>query len=143
MIDRYLNLFSVAFLGVVLSVFVMMFAGTPMVCGLGGPPAGLPWARSVTVLADSDHDLYIDVTKEQRILVGRNAVPRRVLRHELVRLAALTSTNRHVLVRADGSVPFGLVQDVLTASRDAGYTEVSLVTFRGTRMEAWEKGGAV
>jgi biopolymer transport protein ExbD len=52
-------------------------------------------------------------------------------------------TDRHVLVRADGSVPFALVQDLLTASRDAGYTEVSLVTFRGTRLEAWEKGGAV
>jgi biopolymer transport protein TolR len=143
MIDRSLNLFSVAFLGVVLSVFVVMFAGTPMVCGLGEPYAELPWARSATVLADSDHDLYIHVTKEQRIFVGRNAVPRRDLRHELVRVAACTSTDRHVLVRADGSLPFALVQDVLTASRDAGYTEVSLVTFRGTRLEAWEKGGAV
>lgn len=142
MIDRYLNLFSLAFLGVVLVVFAFMFAGTPLVCGLG-PSADLPWATSATLLIESEGDLQIHVTRDRFIYVGSMLVPPRILRRELAGIAARTGVDRHVLIRADGSVPFSVVQGVLAASRDAGFRELSLVTFRGTRIEAWQRGGTV
>jgi biopolymer transport protein ExbD len=141
MIERYLNLFSVAFLAVVLVVFVVLFAGTPL-CSLGTVHANVPWAGSATLLAGSERDLDIHVTRDRQFVIGHMFVPQRDLRRQLAAIAHRTG-DRHVLVHADGSVPFALVQDVLAASRDAGYTEVSLVTFRGTRIDAWEKGGAV
>ena len=141
MIDRNLNLFSLAFLAVVLALFVIMFAGIP-ICTYGMPHANVPWAGSATVLAESERDLDIYVTRDRRVVIGVMFVAQRDLGRELAVLAA-RGGDRHVLVHADGSVPFALVEDVLAASRDAGYAEVSLVTFKGTRMEAWDKGGAV
>ena len=142
MIDRYLNLFSLGFLGVLLSLFLVLFMATPMVCGLG-PAADVPWAASATVLVETERDLVIHVKKDGQVFVGSRWVPQSLLRRELGELATQTGTDRHVLVRADGAVPFAIVQDILAASRAAGYTEFSLVTFRGTRLEAWQKGGAV
>ena len=143
MIDRNLNLFSVAFLGVVLTVFVLTFAGTPMGCGLGwGMQPEVPWAGSATLLTDSGRDLEIRLTRNGQILVGPNIVPERVLRDRLAEIAA-RGVDRHVLIHADGSVPFSSVQTVLAASRDAGFRELSLVTFRGTLLEAWQRGGDV
>ena len=143
MIERNLNLFSIAFLGVVLTVFVITFAGTPIVCTLGsGVQPDVPWASSATVLTESLHDLEIRVTADHRILVGPNFVPEGKLRQQLAAIAS-RGVDRQVLIHADRHVPFSRVQDVLAASRDAGFREVSLVTFRGPRIDALQKGGAV
>jgi biopolymer transport protein ExbD len=143
MIDRYLNLFSMSFLGVVLAVFVITLAGTPMGCELGWRMRPeVPWAGSAALLVDSGRDLEIRLTKDGQILVGPMIVPERVLRQQLAEIAK-RGVDRDVLIHADGSVPFSLVQTVLAASRDAGFKEVSLVTFRGTLFEAWRKGGDV
>ena len=143
MIDRYLNLFSMSFLGVVLAVLVISVAGTPMGCDLGwGVRPEVPWAGSAALLTGSGRDLEIRLTKDGWILVGPMIVPERALRHQLAEIAA-RGVDRHVLIHADGSVPFSSVQTVLAASRDAGFTELSLVTFRGTRFEAWQRGGDV
>jgi len=69
-------------------------------------------------------------------------VPERLLHRHLAEIADCRG-DRRVLIHADGTVPFSLVQEILAASRDAGFAELSLVTFRGTRFEAWKKGGAV
>jgi hypothetical protein len=141
-LDRYLNLFSISFLGVVLAVFVTTWAGIPMGCEFGGMRPAVPWAGSAALLIDSGFDLEIRLTKDGRIVVGPMIVPERVLRQQLAEIAA-RGVDRQVLIHADGSVPFSLVQTVLAASRDAGFTELSLVTFRGTRFEAWQRGGDV
>lgn len=109
--------------------------------GWGSSP-DVPWAKSAALLTGSERDLEIRLTRDRRILVGSMIVPERTLRHELARIAA-GGVDRHVLIHADGTLPFSLVQTVLAASRDAGFTELSLVTFRGTLFEAWQKGGAV
>ena len=143
MIDRYLNLFSMAFLVVALTLLTIICAAIPMGCDLGwGMRPAVPWAGSAALLTDSGRDLEIRLTKDRRILVGPMIVPERALRQQLAEITA-GSVDRHVLIHADGSVPFSLVQTVLAASRDAGFVEVSLITFRGTRFEAWQKGGDV
>jgi biopolymer transport protein ExbD len=142
MIDRNLNLFSIGFLGVALTVFVFMFAGIPMSCEMGYARLDVPWASSATVLTESTRDLEIRLTADHRILIGPNIVPGRILREQLAGIAA-RGVDRQVHIHADRKVPFSWVQEILVASRDAGFTEVSLVTFRGTRIDALQKGGAV
>jgi biopolymer transport protein ExbD len=142
MINRYQNLFSLTFLGVVLAVFVIMFASTPIVCGWG-PRVNVPWATTSAVVAGSEGDLSIYVTKDHHIFVGTMLVPREALRSELHQIAERTNRERHILISADSSVSFAAVRDVLAASRDAGFDKMSLITFRGTRWDAWHRGGAV
>jgi len=136
MIERYLNLYSLALLGVVLTLFVCLFASTPIVCGLG-PNVRLPWAANASELAGSEDDLQIFVKKDRAIFIGPIAVPAKQLGSELAYIVSKTGTQRNVVISADSSVPFSLVQNVLAASRDAGFNQLSLVTFRGPRIEAW------
>lgn len=141
MVERNLNVFSVALLGVVFTLFLTIFAATPIVCGLG-PDVHLPWATTGTVVAGSESDLDIHVKRDRQIYVGNAPVPQGRLRAELEKISAYSS-ERHVLISADGAVPYATVEAVLVATRDAGFHRTSLVTFRGTRLEAWHRGGAV
>lgn len=129
MIDRNLNLFSIAFLGIVLTLLLVTIAGTPMGRETGRVRPDVPWTRSPTVLAESSHDIEIRLTADHRILVGPNIVPEGNLRQQLAAIAA-RGLDRQVLIHADRSLPFSRVQEVLAASRDAGFAEVSLVAKR-------------
>jgi biopolymer transport protein ExbD len=141
MIERNLGVFSLAMLGVVLTVFVFAFAGTPIVCGFA-PNARVPWAKTASVVREAQSDLHIYVMKDQRIYVGPTLVPKADLQDELRRLASCCG-GRTVFLHADAALAYGNIKDVLHASRDAGFSRISLVTFRGTLLEAWHRGGAV
>lgn len=140
--DRYLQLFSLAFLGVAFTLFLTVFSTTPIVCGVG-PNIEVPWANTASQLVESETDLTISIRADGSVFVGPNLVPRRLLRAELVAIAQHSSVSRHVLVRADGKLPYGSVEDVLAASTRAGFRRISLVTFRGIALEAFQKGGVV
>jgi biopolymer transport protein ExbD len=140
--ERYLNLFSLAFLGVVFTLFLTVFSVTPIVCDLGAR-VNVPWASTSTRLPEADTDLTITVRADGHVFVGPNVVPQRFLDAELASIARRSGTDRHVLIRAHGALKFGAVQDVLAASSRAGFRRMSLVTFRGTALEAFERGGAV
>jgi biopolymer transport protein ExbD len=135
--ERYLNLFSLAFLGVVFTLFLTVFSVTPIVCGLG-PNVDLPWARTSVHLAEAETDLTISVRADGRLFVGSNLVPLRLLDAELASIAHRSGIDRHVLVRADAALKFGVVKDILAASSRAGFRRMSLVTFRGPALEAFQ-----
>jgi biopolymer transport protein ExbD len=136
MIERYLNIYSLALLGVALTLFVCVYAPAPMVCGLR-PNIRLPWAANAPELAGSPDDLQIFVKKDRAVFIGPIIVPAKQLGSELASIASKTGTQRNVVISADSSVPFSLVQNVLAASRDAGFNQLFLVTYRGPRIEAW------
>ncbi len=140
--ERYLNLFSLAFLGVLFTLFLTVFSVTPIICGLG-PNVDLPWARTSVHLAEAETDLTISVRADGHVFVGPNFVPLPLLDAELASIADRSGTDRHVLVRADGALKFGVVKDILAASSRAGFRRMSLVTFRGTALEAFQRGGVV
>jgi biopolymer transport protein ExbD len=135
--ERHLNLFSLAFLGVALGVFVLTFAGAPIVCGVS-PFVQLPWSSTAERLVSSDVELHVFVKKDRSVFVGRAILPIRSLRDELTTIHEQTG-ERIVVVEADASVPFGLIADVLRASRDAGFGNASLMTFRGNALEASQR----
>jgi len=140
--ERYLNLFSLALLGVVFTMFLAVFPPAPIVCDFG-PRPNIPWSPASVVLSPAETDLEISVTSDRRIFIGPNIVPPHALRSELMTLARRTSTDRNVLVSADRSVPYSVVQDVLAAANASGFQRLALVTFRGSRLEALQKGGVI
>ena len=140
--ERYLNLFSLAFLGVVFTLFLTVFSVTPIICNFGSNVV-VPWASTSTLLPETTTDLAITVRADGDVFVGPNLIPRRLLEVELASIAQRSGTDRHVLIRADRALKFGVVNDILAASSRAGFRRMSLVTFRGTALEAFERGGAV
>jgi biopolymer transport protein ExbD len=139
-IDRSLNTFSVALLGVTATLFLCIFSATPIVCGLG-PNISLPWATTATLITESNIDLMIYIKADRALFIGSNFIPRATLQSELQKIATRTP-RRHVFINADRTVSYALVEDVIRSLRGAGFTRVSLVTFRGTRLEAWQRGAA-
>jgi biopolymer transport protein ExbD len=143
MIERQLGSFSLAFLGVAVVLFIFMFSVTPIVCGFGPSSFVLtPFARTASIIRESERDLAIFVRPDRQIFVSSVMIPLPSLASELSRLAAI-APDRHVLITADGTVPFGVVQQVLRASREAGFRNLTLVTFRGNRLQAFRLGAAV
>lgn len=140
--ERYLSVFSLAFLGVVLALFLTVFAVAPIVCGLG-PNVDVPSSQRSELLPEAETDLTITARADGHVYVGAVLVPHHFLAAELASIADRTGMDRHVLVRADGKLKFGVVKDILAASSRAGFSRMSLVTFRGTALEAFERGGAV
>ncbi len=138
MIERGLGAFSLAMFGVVTTLFLCVFGGTPMSCGYRAS-VQLPWASTAKLLPSSEADLEIFIKRDASIYVGPNVVPSAMLSGTVTDIASRSP--RRVRVMADGSVPYGVVQDVMRASRAAGFGEVSLVTYHGIAAEAWRKGG--
>lgn len=139
--ERYLNLFSLSFLGVVFTLF-LVFPPAGTVCDFA-PRPNVPWSSASVELSSAETDLEIRITSDRRIFMGPNIVPAKALRGELMTLARCKSTDRNVLISADRSVPYSAVQDVLSAAHASGFQNLALVTFRGTRLDVMQKGGVI
>jgi len=136
LIERQLGIFSIAFAGVAIILFLFIFAVTPTICDLGPMSfIRMPFAQSASVIHESETDLTIYIRPDQSLFVGKLKVPFSDLSAELARIARIYP-DRHVLIAADGSVPFAAVQQVLRASRDSGFTRITFVTFRGNQLQA-------
>jgi biopolymer transport protein ExbD len=140
--ERCLNIFTLALLGVVFTLFLAVFPPTGIVCEFG-PRPNVPWSSASVELSSTETDLEIRVTSDRRIFVGPNIVPAKALQSELATLGRRTSTNRNVLISADRTVPYSAVQDVLAAAHGSGFENLALVTFRGTRLDVMQKGGGI
>jgi biopolymer transport protein ExbD len=138
MIEKQLNVFALAFIGVVFALFLTVFSTAATVCDFRLRPH-VPFVRTAVLLHGSERDLEITILRNREVFVGRMLVPTPQLQTQLVGILEQTG-ERSVVVSADGSVPFDVVRQVLQATRDAGFTEVSLVTFRGTILGAYERG---
>ncbi|HEY0156815.1 MAG TPA: biopolymer transporter ExbD [Thermoanaerobaculia bacterium] len=141
MIERSLQIYGIALFGVVLTLFMALIPPQPIACGFV-PRVSLPWATTATRVHGAETDLEITIRKTGEIFVGQNRVPAAQLAAEL-RTLADRGTDRQLLVSADGTVSYGDVEQVLAAARDAGFRRLALMTFRGTAVEAWERGGTV
>lgn len=139
-IESHLGAFTMAFFGVAMTIFLAIVGPTPMCCSFDGN-LRRPWAATSTFIAGTEKDLEIRIRRDGDIFVGPNFVRRSQLRSALQEIAA-RNPQRSVQIHADGAVRYGAIEDVLVAARSAGFAELSLMTFRGTRFEAWQRHGA-
>jgi biopolymer transport protein TolR len=139
-IEQSLGVFSYAFFGVTMVLIIILTATTPMACGVY---VHLPWASTAAIVDEDQRDLLIWIKRDRSVFVGMNYVAPDAIESTLLQSAQATGKDRHILIRADGAVPYSSVEQVLRATRTAGFNRVSLVTFRGTLFNAWQRGGAV
>jgi biopolymer transport protein TolR len=130
----FANVFSVTFLGVALVLFLVQVVATPLVCGYNGPSLSLPAAVNASIINETERDLYITIMEDGRISVGSQFVPAAGVYEELKRCAEI-SAERHILIRADRHVSYGVVQKVVGAISAAGFCKLLFVTFRGTVLD--------
>ena len=118
-----------ALLAPVFVVFLIFFVGTPIVCG--GKAVDLPYLPSASQIPDTDNDLAVSVQRDGMIFLDARWYPAPAFSEKLLEIRQW-APNRHILLRADRSLPFGQVRSVLLALRAAGFTKVALITFDGT-----------
>ncbi len=83
-------------------------------------------AASVQPQPRPDKPLYLTIKSDLTLALGNDAVARDMLRSTLDR-AANGDKDKLIFLRADKTVPYGEVMEVMNTLRVAGYLKVSLV----------------
>ena len=133
LLERQLNVFSIAATGVLLTLLVIFFVATPTQCRFG-PAVALPYVRSAVPLRGSERDLSVFITAAQQYFVGSGLIESDCLLPDLQSIAERTP-DRPIFMHVDPSVPCASVSRLLCALRDAGFSEIHIVTFEGTPLQ--------
>jgi len=91
-----------------------------------GVDVALPNSRTGRSL--QNEALTVTLAKDGRVQLDDTFVPLSRLENELRNKAAGGTKKRPVLVRADRSIPYGRVIEVVDSIRAAGFTQVGFVT---------------
>ena len=83
-------------------------------------------AASVQPQPRPDKPLYLSIKSDLTLALGNDAVARDMLRGTLDR-AANGDKDKLIFLRADKTVPYGEVMEIMNTLRVAGYLKVSLV----------------
>ncbi len=110
---------------VTLVLLIIFMVTTPML--QRGTDVQLPSARVSEV--KEEERITLTVTKDSRIFVNNDEVPRQNLE---ARLKALTSLGKERVLyfRGDARVPYGFVIDVMDAIKSSGIETVGMITNR-------------
>lgn len=109
---------------VCLVLLIIFMVVTPMMTGV---PIELPKTRTNETLPDAKRLLPITVKADGTVYLDSIALRREQLESEIARIHA-ASADRPVVVRADKSVAYGSVLDVLDLCRAAGFRDVGLAS---------------
>ena len=119
------------FIDVILVLLIIFMIAAPLASV--DVPVDLP-AVTVEPQQRPDKPVYLTVKSDLQVAVGDDLVPRDAL---AATLAAATKGNREerIFLRADRTVSYGDVMEVMNALRAAGYLKVALVGLesRGTQ----------
>ena len=112
------------FVDVMLVLLIIFMVTAPMMTT--GVALDLPRAEAPTLAADSDQ-LVLSISRDGAYHIGKEAVP---FEEIPARLAAIAQANpdQPVFVRADGTLPYEKVLQLLAAARRAGIVKIGLVT---------------
>jgi biopolymer transport protein ExbD len=73
-----------------------------------------------------DKPIFLTVKADLSLAVGDELVPRQTLGHELDN-AAKGDKNTRIFLRADKTVPYGSIVEVMNLLREAGFLKIALV----------------
>ena len=108
---------------VMLVLLVIFMVTTPLL--QRGTDVELP--RAATAEVKEDDRLTLTLTRDSRIFLNNEEIPRAALRERLRALAAGRS-DRAVFFRGDAAVPYGIVIEVMDAIKGAGIDTVGMIT---------------
>lgn len=109
---------------VMLVLLVILMITAPML--QQGVNVNLPQATT-TPLASQDTEASVTVTADGKIHLNEKAVSAEELQQQLKALAQ-TQPGQAVRFRADKTVPYGLVAEIMAAVRNAGISKIGMVT---------------
>ena len=122
------------FVDVMLVLLIIFMVAAPLLTV--GVPLELPKTAAQAVPAEPEEPLSVSVTPEGPILVMTTEVPEDELVTRLRAVAEERQSDK-IYLRADGSLPYARIMQVMGALNAAGFNNIVLVTEAGgPRMDA-------
>ncbi len=115
------------FIDVILVLLIIFMVAAPL--STVDLPVDLP-SSTATPQKKPDKPTYVSIRPDLAVAVGENQVKRVDLVRTLDAMAD-SSKDRFVFLRADRSVPYGEMMDVLEILRAGGYSKIKLVALEG------------
>ena len=109
---------------VMLVLLIIFMVTAPML--QQGIALDLPQTRSATLDVNSD-TMVVALSAQKRVFIGETEVPLTQLRAKLVGNLKLRQ-DKEVYLRADRTLPYGFVVDVMAILKDAGVVTLGMVT---------------
>ena len=90
----------------------------------------LPFSAKAPFVPYEDNDLSVSIQSDGMIFIDMKWYPAEEFRRKMLEFGERASS-KHIVLRADRTLPFGPVRFVLLSLRSAGFTSVTLLTFEG------------
>ncbi|MEX0350446.1 MAG: protein TolR [Paracoccaceae bacterium] len=116
------------FVDVMLVLLIIFMVAAPLLTV--GVPVELPKTAASALPSDSEEPLTVTITAEGAVQIQTTDVPREELISRLRAIAA-ERTSDQVFLRADGSIAYEQVMQVMGALNAGGFSNVGLVTDTG------------
>lgn len=113
------------FVDVMLVLLIIFMVSAPLMTA--GVPVELPKTAAQPLPAEQEEPLTITLTADGRVLLMTNETESGDLIGQLRAIAA-ERVSQKVYLRADGSIPYEKVVQVMGALNAGGFTEIGLVT---------------
>ncbi len=113
------------FVDVMLVLLIIFMVAAPLLTV--GVPVELPKSAAGALPVDQEEPLTITITAGGSVQLQTTEVPRTDLVARLSAIAAERSSDR-VFLRADGSVPYAEVMEIMGALNAGGFSNIGLVT---------------
>ena len=115
------------FIDVILVLLIIFMVAAPL--STVDLPIDLP-TSTATPTKKPDKPTYVSIKPDLALAIGENLVKRVDLVHALDTMAD-NSKDRFIFLRADRSVPYGELMNVLEILRAGGYAKIKLVALEG------------
>jgi biopolymer transport protein ExbD len=116
------------FIDVMLVLLIIFMVAAPL--STVELPVDLPSSTAIPQ-KKPDKPLYVTIKSDLAVAVGETPVKRVELVQALDAMQSEQGKERRIFLRADKSVPYGDMMDVLEVLRNGGYLKVALVALEG------------
>ncbi len=116
------------FVDVMLVLLIIFMVAAPMLTV--GVPVDLPRTAAAALPTEQEEPLTVSLMADGRVAIMTTEVPESDLVARLRAVAAERTSNR-LFLRADGSIPYARVMEVMGALNAGGFSNIGLVTEPG------------
>lgn len=116
------------FIDVMLVLLIIFMVAAPMLTV--GVPVELPETAANALPTEQEEPLAITMTADGKLLIQKNEIAPQDLIPKLTAIAAERTSDK-IFLRADGSIPYSRVAEVMGALNKGGFNNIGLVTDAG------------
>ena len=116
------------FIDVMLVLLIIFMVAAPMLTV--GVPVQLPETAANALPTEQEEPLSITMTADGKLLIQKNEIRPDELIAKLTAIAAERTSDK-IFLRADGSIPYARVAEVMGALNKGGFNNIGLVTDAG------------